>query len=141
MQTTTVDTKYLSFEEQSLVCELRSLQQKSTALIDSPKKYVIPDNRYFYPLQSRPSCLDIFQELIERDLRELQKDIKLTIGKRKALKELSKNPHIVVCSADKGGGGITVLDNELYQILNLNMLNDEHTYKHHYTKPENQYKS
>lgn len=133
--TDATDTNFLSFEEQSLVCELRCLQQEIVALIDSPKKYTIPGNEYFYPLQSLPPSLDVFQELIERELTMLHNNVNLgtkqnnlTFGGRKALRELSNNPHIVVRSADKGCA-ITVLDRELYRILSLNALNDTNTYQ------------
>lgn len=102
--------------------------------MDFHKKYIIPGNKYFYPLQSRPSSLDVFQELIECDLRNLQENINsdantsnnLTFGERRALRELSNNPNITVRGADKGGT-ITVMDSELYRLLN--MLNDAKTYK------------
>lgn len=58
----------MTFQEQSSVCVLRSLQQKTTPQVGCPKKYVLPDNANFYPIQSQLLTLDSFQDLVERDL-------------------------------------------------------------------------
>lgn len=70
------DSKFLTFQDQSMICELRSLQQESSSLIDSPKKYVIPGNNQFYSIQSRPYSLDIYQDLLERELTALYQKVK-----------------------------------------------------------------
>lgn len=90
-------------------------------------------NRDFYPLQSLPMVLDLFQGLIEKDLKilynqALTKKHNLTKSEFLALDALSKNKEVVIRNAD-GGGAIIVLDSGLYNKLNRLMLDDITTYK------------
>lgn len=102
---------FLGFRDQMAVCTLRSLQQESTALIDAPKNFLLPGNQGFYPFQSRPEAMDLFQDLIERDLVALHdKETRncnqnLNSQEMKALNALSTRDDITIRMADKGGGG------------------------------------
>lgn len=84
--------------------------------------------------------MDLFQDLIERELTELhQKENRtvynnLTHAENTALNDLSTREDIIIQMADKGGA-ITVLDRKLYYILNINMLNDKDTFRSLHSDP------
>lgn len=127
----------MSFQDQTTLNTLRTLQQENTAMIEHPKMHVIPGNKALYPIHSRPASLDLFQDLVERNLtilhnnesdKAMEKTENLPISQQKVLKELARNPHIVVRNADKGGP-VVVLDSELYRLQNLNILKDDTTYR------------
>lgn len=77
--------------------------------------------------------MDLFQDLIERELTNLHEKVDLsfqenmTHAEKLALTTLSSREDIIIRMADKGCA-ITVLDRGLYNILNVNMLNDINTY-------------
>lgn len=90
----------------------------------------------FYPLQSRPPVLDLFQEAIELDLVTLKqtsiskKSIdNITHSERQALLDIQNNLDLVVQKADKGGA-VVLLDGGLYKKLDLEILGDTNTYTH-----------
>ncbi|OCT76519.1 hypothetical protein XELAEV_18031722mg [Xenopus laevis] len=64
----------------------------------------------FYPVNSRGTLTDAFQELVERDLTKLWQEQKfkgaagnLTYDQKRALRELKLNKNLVFKQADKGG--------------------------------------
>ncbi|OCT87612.1 hypothetical protein XELAEV_18021309mg, partial [Xenopus laevis] len=68
---------------------------------------VLKDKSNFYPINHRGPAIDAFQDLIENELRELQKSTlrtnsNLTNKEALALKELSLDGNIIVRKADKG---------------------------------------
>lgn len=65
---------YFSFEELCLFSHLQVLASES-----EPMEYCRPppfstSNQRFYPINSRPSVLDVFQDLVESDLVKLKED-------------------------------------------------------------------
>lgn len=128
---------------------LRSLQAESRNFNINPReKTFTPPNPHFYPINSRPNVLDIYHELVERDLVELHNKVKsnsdigndnLTRKERLAVKNLVENGNLVVKNADKGGA-IIVLDAELYRLLNNLMLADDKMYVKLKNDPTNVYK-
>lgn len=88
--------RFMSFQEQSALSALQSLQDEGLILVQSPKKPDFNNRSKFYPIHYRPPILDSFQELVERDLKSFSNQV---------LKGLSDNNNIIVWPADKGGGG------------------------------------
>lgn len=93
-------------------------------------------NPHFYPVNSRTPVFDRFQELVERDLTELDQRVNVTkrktkcnlnLGERSALTSFD-NSDIIIRQADKGGN-IILLDAGLYKKLNDDMLGDSNTYR------------
>lgn len=127
---------YMSFQDQVTLNTLRTLQHENTAFVEHPKAYVIPGNKGFYPIHSRPTSLDFFQDIVERDLtvhnRQKENDSKqkghISTLQQRALKELTDNPHIIIRNADKGGA-VVVLNKELYRLQNNDILKDATTYR------------
>lgn len=83
---------------------LRSLEAESGPPSYEGAMFRLP-NPNFYPIQSRPGVLDVFQERVEKDLSELHSSIrwdnnisKLNLSNREfwALKSLSSNKDLVV---------------------------------------------
>lgn len=127
----------LDFNDLNHMVHLRNLQSEAGSLQTNPKGTFCVANTHFYPIQSRPSVLDTFQDLVERDLKMLDNDIKshkykirqnLNKGERKALKEVKNNLDIVVRQADKGGC-VVLLNAGLYKSCNETMLHEDETYK------------
>ncbi|CAH2283139.1 Hypothetical predicted protein [Pelobates cultripes] len=62
----------------------------------------------FYPQQVKSDTIRVFERLVEKDLRKLNKRKKskdnLTPKERQVLKSLMSNPNKIIRSADKGGG-------------------------------------
>lgn len=73
---TTEDNQFMTFEEQRSICILRSLQQENESIPIGTRNYKPIYNSSFYPIHSRPTTLDTFQELVERDLTKLYEKIK-----------------------------------------------------------------
>lgn len=86
-------------------------------------------NPSFYPINSRSSALDVFQTLVERELKFIENNrvfqpySNLTTQDRSAIKSLKNNSHIVIYSADKGCS-MVILDSSIYVKEINDMLTD-----------------
>lgn len=116
------------------MCGLFSLQGESQENTNFDQVSYFPNNASFYPLQSRPTILDIFQDLVEQNLVALKKRGHHNIPKnniskyeRAALKHLKSKCDIVMCKADKGGT-VIIINGGLYHKLNMEFLGDINTY-------------
>lgn len=65
----------MAFQVQTSFPHLQILQQDMTPSIQERKKCKYIGNSGFYPIQSRSPILDSFQELIERYLNNLLKQV------------------------------------------------------------------
>ncbi|CAJ0956543.1 unnamed protein product [Ranitomeya imitator] len=111
---------------------LRDLQSHSLEKDCNMNKDFGTPNALFYPVQSRPTVLDTFQELVERDLMKLDSNINfvhdnLTVLERQAISNLRHNEDLLIRQADKGGG-VVILNAGLYYVENLRILSDCSTY-------------
>ncbi|CAJ0939001.1 unnamed protein product [Ranitomeya imitator] len=111
---------------------LRDLQSDSLEKDCNMNKDFGTPNALFYPVQSRPTVLDTFQELVERDLMKLDSNIdfvhdNLTVLERQAISNLRHNEDLLIRQADKGGG-VVILNAGLYYVENLRILSDCSTY-------------
>lgn len=117
------------------LCAIHNLRSRESegyhGIIPSPLPQV--GNPDFYPLQSRPVTMDLFQDQVEEDLRSLFRDLNKSLSTKnnlsdkvhKALKELT-NKDLIVRGADKGGV-VVILNGGLYKKLNLTLLADQET--------------
>lgn len=93
---------------------MRDLQSKSIKLDNMTRQHYFP-NLDFYPIQSRPAIMDLFQDRIVEDLKKLQKKIEAGSGRKKcnitrkenlALKEIKNNQYLIIrCACKRRGGG------------------------------------
>ncbi|OCT99728.1 hypothetical protein XELAEV_18005509mg [Xenopus laevis] len=86
-------------------------------------------NSGFYPLQSRCPSMDLFQDLVEQDLKKLNTKVPLckkwniSLEERKALESLKAATDITIRQADKGGS-VVVLNTTDYIAEAKRQLND-----------------
>lgn len=74
--------EFVTFQEQTSICTLWSLQEESIAIVDFPREYRQPGNSSYYPLQSRSDTMEHFQDLKERDLTALYDNCEHTDNKK-----------------------------------------------------------
>lgn len=126
----------LDFQDQLTLINLQSLQNLSPDPHISLAGDLHIHNPSFYPVNSRTPAMDRFQQLVERDLRELhnitqisKKHSKNNIVPchQKAIKELKNMQHLIIKMSDKGGM-VVVLDKHDYHLSVVTMLDDASTY-------------
>lgn len=114
-----------AFEDLIIVTQLQTLQAESRETISiQPSTMLGTHNRGYYPIHSRTTSLEIFQEKVEQELIALRASYNtssfyegnLNHKDCIAITELKKMEDIIICQSDKGGGGrvIIMLDKGLY---------------------------
>lgn len=135
--------QHFSFQDLCSISSLRSLSAESAHMENTETKVLKIPNRDFYPMSSRPPILDLFQETVEQDLKNLDTRTKskqkhsynnLTNQEIQALKQLRNNKDLSIRPVDKGGG-VAVINSSLYHKLNVEILSDDKTYRKLSTDP------
>lgn len=89
-------------------------------------------NKFCYPIHSRGNAVDIFQNLVEKELLSLEERINtapaqpfhnLSMSDRQALVDLKSRKDIVIREADKSGAVVLLNDSD-YKAEALRQLND-----------------
>lgn len=76
-KTPSVHHNFTSFEDQRVISTLRSLQDDGLQGEGAPQRtYTFTGNKNFYPIQSRTASMDIYQDLVEKELTLLQSRLK-----------------------------------------------------------------
>lgn len=111
MKNVTYETPASRFTELCSVTYHKELESEPTQSSDANSDLQIK-NPHFYPLQSRPAILDVFQERVEKDLQKFETEINqahqqyvngnLTQKERRAIEELKQNSYLLIRLADKG---------------------------------------
>uniref|UniRef100_A0A8C5QHV8 Uncharacterized protein n=1 Tax=Leptobrachium leishanense TaxID=445787 RepID=A0A8C5QHV8_9ANUR len=108
------------------------------------ERAIIYDNKYvhtslkeksrFYPRHMISKEIDTFDQMVQRDIRKLEKKRRytnrpsnLTKEENEGLKQLSKDTNLIIKPADKGGG-LVILNQEQYHLESCRLLNDAKTY-------------
>uniref|UniRef100_A0A8C5MP67 Reverse transcriptase domain-containing protein n=1 Tax=Leptobrachium leishanense TaxID=445787 RepID=A0A8C5MP67_9ANUR len=104
----------------------RGILQNCTSMVHTNLK----NKSKFFPRHMISDEIKVFEKLVMGDIERMSTKINhhnLTKEENLALKNLQKDPSIVIKPADKGGG-IVILSKELYQEEVMRILNDDHTY-------------
>ncbi|CAJ0938041.1 unnamed protein product, partial [Ranitomeya imitator] len=85
------------------------------------------------PPQMDTSNIDIFLQLVERDLRRIGNgsqdiDYNLTEGEKQALEALRNNDQLIIKSSDKGGN-LVIMEHQTYRDMCYRILQDSNTYE------------
>ncbi|OCT98540.1 hypothetical protein XELAEV_18010776mg [Xenopus laevis] len=133
------DVCFETFKELCCLSDLSTLENESIN-VNSPGEPLIgkstlinkKSNSDFYPLQSRCSSMDMFQDLVEQDLKKLNTNVSyrdnwnISLEERKALKFLKSATDITIRQADKGGS-VVVMNTVDYIAEAKRQLNDLET--------------
>ncbi|OCT97320.1 hypothetical protein XELAEV_18009546mg, partial [Xenopus laevis] len=129
-----------TFRELCCLSDLSSIENESIRehvsdepLIGNTSLVNKKSNSNFYPLQSRCPSMDMFQDLVEQDLKKLNTNIShrnkrnISLEERKALMSLKTATNITIRQADKGGS-VVVMNTVDYIAEAKRQLNDFETY-------------
>uniref|UniRef100_A0A8C5M9D4 Reverse transcriptase domain-containing protein n=1 Tax=Leptobrachium leishanense TaxID=445787 RepID=A0A8C5M9D4_9ANUR len=106
-------------------------------IITSTNQYVhttLKEKSQFYPRYMISKEIDTFDQMIQRDIRKLEKNTRhtkpsnLTKEEYEGLKQIKRDTNLIIKPADKGGG-VVILNKEQYHQETCRLLNDPVTYK------------